>query len=208
MTFEQKCQLLIVGDAAVGKSSILRRFAQNTFNQEYLSTLGIDYFTKDIKINNKVIHVKIWDTAGEERYRSLTQSFLKNGEGILIVFALNNKTSFDSLKFWMDSIQNILDSQEREIPAIILGNKLDLENGREVDKEEAKEFAKNKNCQYFEVSAKTGEGIDESIKYLIQRVVEVIDKNKKENKKENIKIKKAEEKNEKLKNLKDCCNKD
>ena len=208
MTFEQKCQLLIVGDAAVGKSSILRRFAQNTFNQEYLSTLGIDYFTKDIKINNKVIHVKIWDTAGEERYRSLTQSFLKNGEGILIVFALNNKTSFDSLKFWMDSIQNILDSQEREIPAIILGNKLDLENGREVDKEEAKEFAKNKNCQYFEVSAKTGEGIDESIKYLIQRVVEVIDKNKKENKKENIKIKKAEEKNEKLKDLKDCCNKD
>ena len=194
MTFEQKCQLLIVGDAAVGKSSILRRFAQNTFNQEYLSTLGIDYFTKDIKINNKVIHVKIWDTAGEERYRSLTQSFLKNGEGILIVFALNNKTSFDSLKFWIDSIQNILDSQEREIPAIILGNKLDLENGREVDKEEAKEFAKNKNCQYFEVSAKTWEGIDESIKYLIQRVVEVIDKNKKENKKENIKIKKAEEK--------------
>ena len=130
MTFEQKCQLLIVGDAAIGKSSILRCFAQNTFNQEYLSTLGIDYFTKDIKINNKVIHVKIWDTAGEERYRSLTQSFLKNGEGILIVFALNNKTSFDSLKFWMDSIQNIIDSQEREIPAIILGNKLDLENGR------------------------------------------------------------------------------
>ena len=204
MNFDKKCQLLIIGDATVGKTSILRRFAHDTFNPNYISTLGIDFFTKDVILEQKKIHIKIWDTAGQERYRSLTRGFFKNGQGILIVFAINNKDSFNGLNYWIDSIKNNINLENKNIPVIILGNKLDISD-REVSKEEAKNFAKRNNYNYYEVSAKTGEGIDESIKILIKKVIEENEESYHNGK--SIKIEKNDKKTDKFKKIKDCCNK-
>ena len=203
MSFDTKCQLLIIGDGSVGKTSILRRFIQNTFSSNYITTLGVDFYTKDIILDQKKIHLKIWDTAGQERYRSLTRGFFKNGQGILIVFSINDKESFNGLNYWIDSIKNNANLDNKNVPAIILGNKIDLQH-REVSKEDAENFAKINNYDYYEVSAKSGEGIDESIKILTQKVMAI---NKEDNKRKSIIIEKEGKKTDKIKKIKDdCCN--
>ena len=204
MSFDRKVQLLVIGDATVGKTSILRRFAQEKFSPQYIATLGIDFFTKDVMIDKKIIHIKIWDTAGEERYRSLTKGFFKNGEGIIIVFDVTNKNSFESSKFWIDSIENNNNLENKKMPAVILGNKIDISD-RQVNEVDAQEFAKSKNYKYFEVSAKSGTGVDESIKYLIKKVIEVVDGDKKLHK--SIKIENENKDKNKTDKVKDCCNK-
>ena len=201
MSFAKKCSLLIIGDAVVGKTSILRRFAQDKFSSDYIATIGIDFFIKDVIINERKIHVKIWDTAGQERYKSLTQGFFKNAQGLIIVYDVSSQDSFENLKFWIKSIHtNVIDSEN--IPVIILGNKIDIIE-RVVDKEKAEEYAKSSNYKYFEVSAKTGEGIDNSMKYLIQKVIEVLDK-KEEAEKKNIEIQFSKNKG---KDSNNCCDK-
>ena len=207
MNYDKKCQLLVVGNSAVGKSSILRRFTQDKFNPNYFATVGIDFFTKDVILDDKIIHIKIWDTAGQERYKSLTQGFFRNAQGIIIVYDITNQTSFDDLKYWIQSIENNINLQNKIIPAIIIGNKIDILE-REVDNISAENFAKEIKYKYFEVSAKSGKGVDEAIKYLIKKVIEVIDKeNKDENINKSIKINSEDEKNkDKLKKDK-CCNK-
>jgi len=209
MNFDKKCNLLIIGDATVGKTCILRRFAHDKFTSNYISTVGIDFFTKDVILNDKKIHIKIWDTAGQERYRSLTQGFFRKAEGIIIVYDITNESSFNNLKFWIDSIESNTNSQNSKIPAIIIGNKIDILE-RKVDKVSAENFAKNKNYKYFEVSAKTGIYIDESIKFLIKKVLKEGNENekKKEDKKDtkNIEIKKNDNNNDKTAQIKKCCN--
>ena len=207
MNYDKKCQLLIVGDAAVGKTSILRRFSQDKFNPNYLSTLGIDFFTKDVILNDKKIHIKMWDTAGQERYKSLTQGFLRNAQGIILVYDIKEKESFNNLKYWIDSIQYNIDLEKKKIPLIIMGNKIDLSE-RKVEKIDAENFAKSKNYKYFEVSAKSGEGVDESIKYLIELVIKEVEKQEKNGKEiKTIKIENNNIKENKLKiKMKDCCN--
>jgi len=180
MKHDSKCQLLIIGDSKVGKTSILRRFCQNTFNSQYLTTMGVDFFTKDVIINKKTIHVKIWDTAGQERYRAVTQNFLKKSQGLLIVYSVDDENSFNGLKFWIQSIENNISFENKDFPIIIVGNKIDIKQ-RIVDRIKVENLAKNKNYEYFEVSAKTGEGIDESMKYLIQKSVEFIEKDENKN---------------------------
>ena len=205
MKYDKKCQLLIIGNSAVGKSSILRRFAQDKFNANYFATIGIDFFTKDVILDNERIHIKMWDTAGQERYKALTQGFFRNAQGLMIVYDVKNKESFDDLKYWIQSIENNINIQNKNIPAIIIGNKIDL-NEREVDKNEAEQFAKSKDYKYFEVSAKSGQGIDESIKYLIKKVIEVVDKNE-EQKKKSIVINNEDENNTDKSKKINCCDK-
>ena len=206
MSFDRKVQLLVIGDAAVGKTSILSRFAQDKFSPQYLATLGIDFFTKDVMIDKEIIHIKIWDTAGEERYRSLTKGFFKNGEGIIIVYDVTNRNSFESLKFWIDSIENNNNLENKKMPAVILGNKIDISD-RQVNENEAEEFAKSRNYKYFEVSAKSGNGVDESIKYLIKKVIEVADDDKKLHKSIKITNDDKDKNRHKTDKIKDCCNK-
>ena len=167
MNFDIKCSLLVIGTLSVGKTSILSRFTKNSFNMDYITTVGIDYVTKDIKINNKIIHVKIWDTSGQERFKSITKNYFRNVEGIIIVYAVDMRESFDQLKDWINSIEANIDLKSNNIPIIIIGNKIDKEEERDVNEDEAKNFAKNYNYPYFEVSAKTGKGIDDSINYHI-----------------------------------------
>ena len=187
MNYDHKCQLLIIGDSTVGKTSILSRFVDGTFNSNYLATVGLENITKDEIIDDKTIRIKIWDTAGQERYKSLTKSFFRNAEGVMLVYDVTNLETYENLKFWLQSIKNNMSSDVGEIPIIIIGNKIDCED-REVNREEAEKCWKEQGYPYFETSAKTGENIDITIKYLVKKVVN-IKEGKKDDEDENNKIK-------------------
>ena len=186
MNYDQKCQLLIIGDSTVGKTSILSRFANGIFNSNYLATVGLDSFTKDEIIDDKTVRIKIWDTAGQERYKSLTKGFFRNAEGVMLVYDVTNSETYENLKFWLQSIKNNTSPDMGEIPIILIGNKIDCED-REVKVEEAENFWKEQGYPYFETSAKTGENIDNTIKYLVKKVIN-IKEGKKDDENENIKI--------------------
>ena len=184
MNYDEKCQILIIGDSTVGKTSILSRFTNDTFNSNYLATVGLDNFTKDEIIDNKTIRIKIWDTAGQERYKSLTKGYFRNAQGIIIVYDITNEETYINLKYWIESIKSNMDSEIEKIKIIIIGNKLDCEK-REVKFEEAELFAKNHNYPYFETSAKTGQNINEAIRHLVKEVINNNSDNRQNN---NIKI--------------------
>jgi small GTP-binding protein len=162
---ENKCQLLIIGDSTVGKTSILYQYTNNQFLSQHLATVGIDYYNKDEMINDKLVRVKIWDTAGQERYKSLTSTFFRNAQGIILVYDVTNPETFDNLKYWIQSINNNLGVQSN-VKKIIIGNKIDLP--REVLKDEAESLANEYGIKYFETSAKDNINIKESIRFCVE----------------------------------------
>ena len=161
-------KILLLGDTAVGKTSILLKYTDGYFPEMYVSTIGVEYKSKKININGNEINLQIWDTAGQERYKSITTSFLKGADGVLFVYDITQKASFDGLKSW------IRDSQEvtQDFQKIIIGNKKDKEKERKVSKEYFKKFCKDKKLKGFETSAKSGENINESFEELIKMIVE------------------------------------
>ena len=167
MKFDKTCQLLIIGDSSVGKTSIISRYANGTFKEEYLATVGLDYYTKDEIIDNKTIQIKLWDTAGQERFKALTQNYFRNAEGVLLVYDVTSTESFDNLKYWIKSIKDNMEQKNMHIPLIIIGNKIDMEDAREINRENAEKFAGENSYKYFETSAKTGAGVDDAIRELL-----------------------------------------
>ena len=192
MYYDIKCQIIIIGDSTVGKTSIITRYSNGTFDSNYLATVGIDTCTKDENINGKIVRVKIWDTAGEERFKTLTNNFFRNAEGVILVYDVTNTETYSNLKFWIQSIKTNMGENTDTIPIIILGNKIDCET-REIFREEAEAFAKGQNFHYFETSAKTGENVDSSIKFLINLIMS--QNSEEEEKNNNITITKEEENN-------------
>lgn len=170
MNYDEKCQLMIMGNSMVGKTSLLYRYQENKFMTNYLATVGIDFFTKEEIINEKKVRIKIWDTAGQERFNSLTTAFSRNADGVILVFDVTNRESFSNLKFWISCINSNL-GDNNDLKKIIIGNKIDLE--REINKSEAESFAKENNCAYFETSAKDNKGINEAIRYLVEKLITV-----------------------------------
>ena len=177
--FDKKCRLLIIGDSQVGKTSFLSRYTKGIFNLTYLSTAGIEFFSKDEIINNRKIRIELWDTAGSEKFFSLTSNFLGNAQGIMVMFDVTNIDSFESLINWTDSIKTHLSNGIENIPVIIIGNKIDIKE-REIKSIEANKYCNDLGFKYFETSAKTGENVRETIIYLVK---EVLKKNTYEKKK-------------------------
>ena len=209
MNYDKTCQILILGDSSVGKTSILSRYTSGTFKDEYISTVGLDYSSKEELINNKKIHVKLWDTAGQERYKALTQSYFKNAEGVMIVYDITRTESFDNLKYWISSIKSNMENKNIIIPIIIVGNKLDMTDSREITEEVASKFAKENNYNYFETSAKTGQGVDKAIRDLVTQILnqnnDKVDEQK-EFRKDSVQIKENDINNiDSEKKKKGCC---
>lgn len=151
-------KIVVLGDINVGKTSILSRFRYGSFDQSYMPTLGIDFFTKNLFYEDKTIRLILWDTAGQERFRSLIPSYLKNADCIIIVYDITNKDSFNSLAHWLNDAKN--NTIEGTI-FVICGNKIDLKEKRVVTNEEIDEYIKKENLLYVECSAQNGEGIKE-----------------------------------------------
>ena len=177
MDYDKTCQILLIGDSLVGKTCLIQRYVNGTFKDDYILTVGLDYHTKLEIINNLNVSVKLWDTAGQERFKALTPSFFRNAEGVVIAYDVTNSESFDNLKFWISSIKTNLFEKNIFIPIIIIGNKIDLEDMREISKDVASAFAKENKFKYFETSAKTGEGVDEAFRDLVNQVLANLDKN-------------------------------
>ena len=206
MNIDNTIQLLITGDSSVGKTSILTRYSNGTFKEDYIATVGIDYFSKDEIINNKTTRIKIWDTAGQERFNSLTQGFFKNVQGVILAYDVTKTESFDNLKNWISSIKTNMQSQKINMPVVIMGNKIDLTDDREIKTEDAEKFAEENQYKYFETSAKTGEGIDDGVRELVNQVLNDSNKdNEQENyARDSVQLKKDTGKNDKEKK-KGCC---
>ena len=149
-------KIVIIGDISVGKTSILSRFRYGSFESEYMPTLGIDFFSKNLFFEDKTIRLILWDTAGQERFRSLIPSYLKNADCIIIVFDITNKESFLSLNRWLTDAKN--NANENTI-FVICGNKIDLKEKRTVNENEINEFIGKNELIYMECSAKNGQGI-------------------------------------------------
>jgi len=169
MNYDDKFQLMIMGDSMVGKTSLLYQYQENKFMSNYLATCGIDFFTKEESFGEKKVRIKIWDTAGQERFKSLTQAFSRNADGIILVFDVTSRETFLNLKFWIACINSSL-GENNFLPKIIIGNKIDME--KEVQKSEAENFAEINKCIYFETSAKLNIGVNEAIRHLVSKLLE------------------------------------
>ena len=161
-------KLIIIGDAGVGKSSILKRAVKNIFEESYQATIGFEFLLMHFQVNDLKIKFQIWDTCGQEMYRSLVQGFYHNTSLALLVYDINKKPTFESLDIWLKDLKQ---HTEQDLPVFIVGNKNDLD--RNVTEEEAKEFKKVNNIVYFaECSAKRGYNVKEiffeAAKYLYQ----------------------------------------
>ena len=153
----KKMSIIVLGDAAVGKTSLLKMYDEKKFQPAHMATLGLDYVSKNYLPpqggnNGKPVPVKIWDTAGQERFRTLTHSFYKQGHGIIVAFAVNDMTSFEHVGTWLASIKEHADPT---VIKILVGNKVDLEGERKVSFQEAETLAKANGMKYYDTSAKT-----------------------------------------------------
>ena len=158
LSFNYLLKYIIIGDSSVGKSNILLRYVHNSFNPEFLTTIGVEFGAKNIEINKKIFKIQIWDTAGQENFRSITRAYYKNSVCALIVYDITNRSSFENIISWIEDCKG---QSPKSIFIILVGNKNDLENERQVSYEEGLEFAKNNNIVFFETSAKTGKNISE-----------------------------------------------
>ena len=160
-------KLLLVGDTSVGKTSILSKYIDDIFEENQISTIGVEYKVKSLIINGRKINLRIWDSSGQERFRSITQSFFRNAEGILYIFDLTEKKTFEGVKQWLiDS-----ESYNLNIKKILVGNKVDLVEKRKVEREIIDNFVKKIQLKYYEMSAKDGTNIDNVFRELAEMIL-------------------------------------
>ena len=162
-------KLLIVGGSGVGKTNFLNMFLNNKFNQNYFSSTGIDLQNKIMNIKNKKVRIQIWDTAGQEKYKSITKNLFLKVMGTLVLYDITNEESFTKLKEWVELIK---EECGRHIKILIIGNKSDLESQRAIDKEDAMKYANEEKVQYIECSSKTGENVEKAIIVLSEKILE------------------------------------
>ena len=165
---EESClsiNLIALGNTEVGKTAYLIRNTENKFRPS-LSTVGIDMRNKKIELENgKKVNVRFYDTSGQERYHSLSANFIKKADGIILMYDITNRNSYDTISRWWD---NILEHKERDFPVVLVGNKCDLEDERKVTKEEGEDIAKKYNVKFYETSNKDGINVEESFRMLIK----------------------------------------
>lgn len=157
-TYDLIYKLVIIGDSGVGKTGIMNRYLHNTFNEHSKSTIGVEFGTKKTTIDNSVIRAQIWDTAGQEKYKSITSAYYKGAKAAVIVYDITNKLSFSNIDKWIGDIKA---NADKNIILLICGNKCDLGDKRVIGLDEALEKSSNNNLILFETSAKTGYNIDE-----------------------------------------------
>lgn len=141
---------MIIGDAGVGKSAILVRFADNTFTDSYINTIGVDFKIRTVEVDNTRVKLQIWDTAGQERFRTITSTYYRGTNGVVVVYDVTSDLTFLNVKKWLDEIR---ENDCNNVPCVLVGNKIDCDR-RQVSLEDAEKFAKSKKLVHFETSAK------------------------------------------------------
>lgn len=152
--YDLSFKLIVIGDSGVGKSCLTMRATKNQFDSNYNATVGFEFFTFNVKINNQVVKLQLWDTCGQEIYRSLITNFYRNSSLAMMVYSIDNKESFDNIDIWLKELKTHANPDAK---VFLIGNKLDLDNQRKVTKEQAAKYKEDYNIDYFlECSAKSG----------------------------------------------------
>ena len=152
--FDLSFKLIVIGDSGVGKSCLTNNAVKNIFDDSYNATVGFEFFTFNVKINEKIVKLQIWDTCGQELYRSLITNFYRNSSLAIMVYAINSKETFDNIEMWLRELRT---HSNPDAKVFLIGNKIDLEKERQVAKEQGEQFCKeNKINGFMEASAKTG----------------------------------------------------
>jgi small GTP-binding protein len=157
MAAEELLKILVIGESAVGKSCLLLRYTENHFTETFMTTIGVDFKTKFLTIDGKSVKLQIWDTAGQEKFRSITKAYYRGAHGILVVFDISRRDTFNQTKVWIDSIRDS-SADSTPIDVILVGNKCDLE--RAVSREEGEALAREFQLSYFETSAKEAVNVE------------------------------------------------
>ena len=160
--YDVSFKIIIIGDSFVGKSCLTIKAAKNVFENYYTSTVGFEFFSMLYKINSKIIRLQIWDTCGQEEYRSLIQNFYRNASLAILVYSIDKRTSFENLEVWLNEIKG---RGSPDVKIFLVGNKIDLSENREVSIEEGQKFYEDHKLNLFiETSAKSGENVQELFK--------------------------------------------
>ena len=175
--YEALYKIILIGDSGVGKTNILSRYMYNEFKSDSKSTIGVEFSSKRITINNTLIKAQIWDTAGHERYRAITNTYYKGSNGCFIVYDITNMESFENIDKWYTDIEKVANI---DITIVIVGNKCDLENERKVSIEKGKEKAKELGACFFETSALSNINIENIFNVIITNIHNKYEKKKEE----------------------------
>ena len=162
-------KLIMLGASGAGKTCILKRYNENVFiDSKHKTTLGFDFITKTVERKGKKVELEIWDTAGQDQYRSVTKIYYKEAHGVILVYDITDKDSFSTLTYWLDDLELHGNKMEERI---IIGNKIDKEIDRIVSSSKAKRFAVERKLELIECSAKTGQGIPDAFNSLIDKIL-------------------------------------
>ena len=152
--YDLSFKIIIIGDSGVGKSSITSKGTKNIFEESYNATIGFEFFTFNLRINNKKIRLQIWDTCGQELYRSLITNFYRNSSLAVVVYAVNSENSFENIEMWLREIRK---NSSPDAKVFLIANKIDLTSERKISTKEGESFAnENKLTKFIETSAKNG----------------------------------------------------
>ena len=167
---KEKCNIIVLGESALGKTAFIRRFSEDKFEKSYLTTLRLDFITKEIKIKEgKTINMKIFDTAGQERFRTLTNNYYQKADGILLIYSIKDKDSFSTINNWITEIKT---KANEDVVVFLIGNKCDLDKDREVSKKDGETLAEKYKIPFYESSAKLDVNVKNVFEELAQMVVD------------------------------------
>nr|XP_014338544.1 PREDICTED: ras-related protein Rab-13 isoform X1 [Bos mutus] len=166
--YDHLFKLLLIGDSGVGKTCLIIRFAEDNFNNTYISTIGIDFKIRTVDIEGKKIKLQVWDTAGQERFKTITTAYYRGAMGIILVYDITDEKSFENIQNWMKSIK---ENASAGVERLLLGNKCDMEAKRKVQKEQADKLAREHGIRFFETSAKSSMNVDEAFSSLARDIL-------------------------------------
>ena len=195
-------KVLLLGNSDIGKSSLLLRYVDSVWNDAFVPTIGVDFKVKTLTINEKKVKMQIWDTAGQERFRTVVATYFRGAHGILLLYDVTNKDSFKNLESWLIEIEK---NAKEKVLKILIGNKCDLTDDREISTEEGKAFALRNGMEFMETSAKMNTNVTEAFETLGKLMIEFNSKGNQAAQKnnDNKNLKAGSGKN--LKTKKGCC---
>ncbi|CAL9080913.1 unnamed protein product [Musa acuminata var. zebrina] len=164
-------KVVLIGDSGVGKSNLLSRFTRNEFSLESKSTIGVEFATRTIRVDEKVVKAQIWDTAGQERYRAITSAYYRGAVGALVVYDITRHVTFESIERWLKELRDHTDSSTI---IMLVGNKADLRHLRAVSTEDAKDFAERENSFFMETSALESMNVENAFSEVLTQIHHVV----------------------------------